>query len=531
MSVQQYRGHRERRGTALVASLIVVMVVAVMGVGLIQVQASMTRRQLQSIDRTRALYQAEAALAEAFLSVAQGKSGAVGSPDEPAEFDGGVYWVDASEDDDGRVTLNATGLAGSGRFALTVVLQRSVNRVGQHGMFARNDVTVGAGSIVDGYTSAAGDYASQVDPNNPHGATGGGGLLASDGDVILAGGFSSLPSEISSIPEPGARATTVYGDVRPGPQGVAQLASGVTVTGSTTPAGGAAQLAPIETPEMPSALDLGLLSLSSTMFTDRSTPSVIGPGERFLTDVVIPAGGTQTLTGPLVLVIDELVVEDQGSLVFDATSGPIMIYVRERFDLQRGSSVDSVVQDATHVSVFFDDLPESPEVVPVALDATGSFYGMLYAPDNTLRISEDFRLFGSAAAKDLIIDPNTRVSFDRSLRSTGAGMQTLPQMISWRVSELPNEPLVKSRLDPFLTMNLLGITSKPSAESHRDTVFELKYVGTDGEPASFVGDESTFDWTLVRRVVSVVWTSAATGLPLGEAQPSMLFDDTNFLGI
>ncbi|MCA9001033.1 MAG: hypothetical protein KDB61_03850, partial [Planctomycetes bacterium] len=66
-------------GSSIVTALFLVAIVASLGAGLVQVSSVSTRKQVTSIDTTRALYIAEAGLSEAFLSVAQGRSGELGS--------------------------------------------------------------------------------------------------------------------------------------------------------------------------------------------------------------------------------------------------------------------------------------------------------------------------------------------------------------------------------------------------------------------------------------------------------------------
>ena len=57
----------------------VVMVIASLGAGLIQMHGAIKRRQMQRVDNKRALYIAEAGLSEAFIAVTHGKSGNVGN--------------------------------------------------------------------------------------------------------------------------------------------------------------------------------------------------------------------------------------------------------------------------------------------------------------------------------------------------------------------------------------------------------------------------------------------------------------------
>ena len=167
-----------RRGSALFASLIVVMVVASLGAGLIQMHGAISRRQLQSIDTKRALYMAEAGLSEALLAITHGKSGNVGTADEPAAFGDGVFWTEAVEEGDDRVAVVSHGLCGSGRFSLSMVLQRNISEIAALGAFGQAGITVDKGAIVDGYDSTLGTYASQIDGSLATPSTGTSGRLS-----------------------------------------------------------------------------------------------------------------------------------------------------------------------------------------------------------------------------------------------------------------------------------------------------------------------------------------------------------------
>src|SRR5688572_23702023 len=151
------------RGSALIASLMVVVVVAGLGVCMVRMHNSVARRQSQAIDRKRAFYVAEAGLSEAFLAVSQGKSGNVATEELPASFGDGVYWVEATDAPAGTISLMSTGLCGTGRFSLTVVLRSKVDPVASRGIFARDLVVVESGTVVDGYDSRRGTYREQAE--------------------------------------------------------------------------------------------------------------------------------------------------------------------------------------------------------------------------------------------------------------------------------------------------------------------------------------------------------------------------------
>jgi Tfp pilus assembly protein PilX len=109
----------------MIAALLVVFAVATMGMIHVQLDLSRAREQRGAIDTKRAFYMAEAGLAEGFNGIASGKSGNVGTEDEPARFANGVFFTTADDEGDGRVTLTSTGMCGAGRATLSIVIERT----------------------------------------------------------------------------------------------------------------------------------------------------------------------------------------------------------------------------------------------------------------------------------------------------------------------------------------------------------------------------------------------------------------------
>ena len=227
-SSKRLQARASRRGSLLLISVFFVLIVASMGMVMLQMHTAQSRRQLQATDNKRALYIAEAGLSEAFFCLAQGRSGNVGSEEQPAQYANGVYWVQATPAEDDSVSLVSTGLCGTGRFALSLVLNRQVDQLGSLGFYAAGNLTVGQGAVIDGYDSSLGALSEQRDLQLAGDTTGSGARLSAGGDVSLEGTFGA-PKKGS---DPG---TQIFGDVQPGPNGVVSQSADVTITGSTRP--------------------------------------------------------------------------------------------------------------------------------------------------------------------------------------------------------------------------------------------------------------------------------------------------------
>lgn len=166
-------------------SLLAVMTIAGIGASLIQMQSAMDRRHAFSIDRRRALYVAEAGIAEAALAVSQGKSGILASSAVPATFGGGIYWIETADLPDSRISLTCTSRVGSAEFMLRTTVVPNLNPVTSLGFFGADAVEIGWGTVADGYHSGRGTFASQVDMSLPVTTTGELVKIGSNGNIIL----------------------------------------------------------------------------------------------------------------------------------------------------------------------------------------------------------------------------------------------------------------------------------------------------------------------------------------------------------
>lgn len=196
-----------RKGGALAMSLAVIALISALGVGLVQLQAALDRRQVGAADRRRALYVAEAGLSEATLAISQGRSGAVASDLVPALIGDGIYWVESEDLAGGRILLTSHAAVGTARFSVQALVMPNVSPVGSYGFFGDELVWIGWGALLDGYDSNEGSYASQLDPSLPVRSTGEGVEIYSNGDIL----FEDSPAITAPAPAVALGADTVPG--------------------------------------------------------------------------------------------------------------------------------------------------------------------------------------------------------------------------------------------------------------------------------------------------------------------------------
>lgn len=488
-----------QRGGVLVVAMAAVISVAVLAAGMLQLNSSILKRQQAALDIKRAFYVAEAGLGEAYLALTSGKSGQVGSKDSPAVFGNGLFWVEAAASEGGQVLLKSTGMYGSGNAILSLVVAPSEISIASLGAFGTQGVTVEPGVLMDGYDSTLGTYVSQLDPTVAGVTTGQGAKLTSNGDIALSGVASR------------AEAIRILGDAKPGPNRSVQSSGMVQVSGSTDPLSESTELPGLEVPP---------IRLDGAVVANDPIPTLMPSGDHGYQSILVQSGSTLIVTGPARLRTGSLWVERGGEIRFDTSAGPLDIYVEDFVEFSAGSTVQCLGQDPSGLAILtkadtsadrdLDGLPD----LPVEMEATGEFFGTIYAPEAEMRIADGFELFGSIGGAALTIGQGSRVHFDRAALN-GSGGATLPSVVSWRVVELKANHNGSRSRDPFATMGVDRDTLAFPSDSHDvdGTVIRIRYHNTGGTQVGYTGLESSFDWNDVDTVIGITRTGGTDSLP------------------
>ena len=438
-----------RRGSAMIAALLVVMAVATLTMVHVQLDLSRAREHRTTVDTKRAFYMAEAGLAEGFLGVVSGKSGNVGTSDEPARFANGIFYTVATEEGGGRVTLTSTGMCGAGRATLSILIERASGTNATLGFFGDQGVTVEGGAYIDSWDGSSARYslpAIHVRGPLPTGAR-----LGSNGSLTV-----------------GTNATTthVLGDAQPGPNGVLVKGRNTTISGTTAPFLDPQNLPDVHVPSYPSG---------GTVATSLLQPLLgLTPGEYAFDALRVAAATKLTLVGPARIVVGDLVVEGRGELAFDTSRGPIELYVTDWLALKSLANVTSNAGDTRSISIQVsasaskDQDGDGAIDPPVVIEATSKFKGSIYAPDAAVTIPRTFEVFGAVAASQLTVEAGAKLHFDTSLLTAGGGDPGKPRMLGWRLVELPNVPMVRLRYDALKSLVDAGVRPIRSARAHLD---------------------------------------------------------------
>lgn len=521
---------RARQGTALVMALFATFSVAAISLALLQLSASTTRRQAAAVDRTRAFYLAEAALAEAYWGVMTGKTGQVASGTDPAFYGDGLFWVDSDYQLDGRVTLEATGMAGRARVRLGLAVRWTEESVASLGFFSGADIVLQQGSLVDGYSSLEGTYAEQAQVLEGRLSTRAGGRLGANGSVtVLAPDFfvggngdsvdawpadqtptysdtaylvslglqrraaagespelqtgwarelaRSLQASTQRLGDPeaaGRGRAVLYGDVSHGVEGRLTLQPGSYLEGRITTLTSPIQLPPVELPtgEFGKSLD-----------HRDSLPLVLNAPSASYERLRVSEGAQLVIVGPTTLVVGSLEVADGAELMFDTREGDIELFVGDALNFEQGSLI-----------TFTEERPGGLEILvagtgEVLLSSADPFQGLLYAPSATVQLGPDSEFFGALVAGSVELGDRARLHFDRGLAE--ARGETSLLLKGWEIIELGT---LRGQTDPFNALGVDRSTLRKPIDAHTDLWIEIRYTDAAGTEQRFEGWESTFDW-------------------------------------
>ena len=503
---------RSRRGGVLAFVVMAVLAVATLSAGMLQVSSAMTKRQVSNTNMKLAFYMAETGLAESYQGLSIGKTGNVGSPAAPAALGNGLFWVEATENLDGTVTLDSTGMLGNGRAELSLVVERRLTSVASLGVFADGGINIGPGMSLDGYDSGASAYEQEVQHQLIQSlgsgigeATGGliggtgpiGGTLLGTTEALLTQPSVDLPmgrlgsnSSINVVGDVNAP-TVIDGNLIPGPGEAVVTTGDVTINGTSAPAKHATTLPAITAPTF---------TPSSSINHSGLIPHLILPGQHQMPLLQTNSGAEVVIQGPATVVLDELRVLQGSTLSFDTTGGAVHLYVKDLLDFEQGSAVNTSSQKAWEVTI---QVPGTM-LDTATLAATSQFYGLIYGPQAVFQIESPFEYFGSIVADELNFVGPVQMHYDEHLEEIAEEL-ALPRLVSWRIVQLSNPLDLSKVMDPFTLLGLDRDTCPGPAASHEDQNLEVFYVPAGGgAETSYVGPESGFDWSLVDDVSSII---------------------------
>ena len=444
--------HAER-GSVTIAAVLAVVVVFGLAMATLQFSLATTRRQAESVDRKQATFLAEVGLAEAYAGIAVGKTGNVGTQDEPAAIGDGIFWVETTDLGSDVVEVRSTAFYGTEGVTVGLVTERVQHTLASMGLFTAEAPMINPWVHLDSYDSRQGSYTQQlIDGVNLDQA-----VLGSNGDVKLANNC------------------TVNGDVVCGPTSSVSVPTDSTVSGTTYPRPIESTLPPISIPAIPLA--------PAVSSSDPLAPVVLPPGDQGYESLSCGAHSQLVLTGPATIVVKDLAASKDAHVFFDTTGGPIDLYVENGIDLSSGSIVTIGTTVTSDVTV---QVAGSGNVVDLGSKST--FFGYIYAPDAVVKVAADFEIFGGFTAKSLNISANGKMHMDIALTDPWRE-SVLPPMTSWHVVEVHDAV----RAQDVTGLRELDWSELPlPKDAHQEQKLELVYFDLYGTVQTYEGEESGF---------------------------------------
>jgi hypothetical protein len=494
-SARRAQGHRSQAGSALLASLAVVIGVGALTAVSLQLQTARLSRLQTENDRKRAFYLAEAALAEARLSLQQDGSGNIGSEALPAAFGDGYIFTETVEDEFGILHLDAYGIQGSARERLSMAVQKQFKPLAREGFYGKDFVMINAGvqTIVDKsvYETYQQDLEAAKDA-----------ALATD-LIVAADGLPQLPEDINPrisgdgaitvFGGTGSLATTIDADVRPGPGRSFVWPMGAIITGLTAPRPEKADLPNIVLPQVPAGADIVVSS---------GTPQSYN-SDKQVARVEVKKDATLYLTGPMSLVVERWI--HHGIVVVDGSAGPVDVFVTEDLHIRSSGSFVNVGAKASHLRIQMTAKDAFPGIAGVfRFDTTQQFIGQIYAPNANIALPALSWIKGSISAWTLVVGGRSLLEHDPLLLVDGLG-KTVMTPISWRVDVAPEEIANPLNYDPAGDYAALSIVPPTPVNSHRPLAEVVRFVHAEsGKTVTLRGNRTDLPARKFTAVLDVV---------------------------
>lgn len=400
-------------GGALVMVAFATAVMATLSFSVLAISMAGMREQRTSKEQMSARYVCEAALSEAVFELSKGNSGALGTQQQPVDFDGASYWVQAVDLGSQRTQLVATGEVDRAGERIEMTVREVNDNLYVWGAFGDLNMTMASNARVDSYDSTLGTYASQA-VNSDGSST----YAKANGDV-----GSNNDVDLSMNIE-------VWGDALPGPNGATNIAgSNVKLSGSTAPMATAVPFPAIEVPSIASAGDKTVTN---------GSPLVIGPGDHHFDYFLVKTSGEVTVTGPARIVIEDFRLASNASFKVDDTLGPVEMYVLHDFILSSNTFMGPSSELPKSLELYllsdnFYDPDVDVELDVVDFSSNSQFFGTIYAPETHIDVDSNLELFGAVVARQVTLDSNARIHYDESLATSKQMTATSWQILSWRL--------------------------------------------------------------------------------------------------
>jgi hypothetical protein len=390
------------RGSALVATLIVISIALAMIAALLAATFAETRLSSGARDDVQALYIAEAGIADALNEIASAVDrDGDGLGTIARSFGGGSYAAVATPTGTAYL-IRSSGTIRQQVRTVQALFERATAVLFPRAALGTLLVWFGNGPTVDAWDSSLGTYASQA------GSSYGGRTYAvAAGNVLSNGAVTANPTG----------SPFVFGDVAPGAG--FSVPPNVYVSGSTAPAG--APVLPIE------VLPPAIAGTSSLSLTGAGNSATIGPGDVAYTGLTVQNSARLTIRGPARVVISgDARVQSSATVTIDATNGPVQLFVGGGFTTDQTAALNTSTWKPADFTVFMTGTGEAEH------SAAAPFYGSFYATKSSVTIRQSADVYGAIVGKSIYLRGSSRLHYDADLGRRGNVIPGRYRMKLWR---------------------------------------------------------------------------------------------------
>jgi hypothetical protein len=401
------KSKESERGSALVMVLLCVAGIAGLSAALMTIGMGTAKEQGAEERASHASYMCQAGLSQAMYQMQRGLGGSVGTQNNPTSWGGGHFFVTAVPASPSITKLQATGIENGVGSSQELVVRAVPVNMWTWALFGRESANLDSSVRVDSYDSSLGSYASQVSGSGLTAHALETGSLGSNGDIFVG------------------PATNIWGSAIPGPGHSVSIDNG-SVSGSTTPSTAAVEFPAIN---VPTYQNYGPLNVNSA--------TTLPTGNRTYTNVRIRSNKTLTITGPAQVVMSNLTLDSNASIIVDDTNGPVTLTVIDNFILNQYSSLHATSYNPASLRLnMLSDNVADPEVIvrldTVDLGSNSTIYGCIYAPEARITLDSEFSLWGSLMARSLDLNSNCNFHYDEHLLSSMWSGAVTYETIAWR---------------------------------------------------------------------------------------------------
>jgi len=410
MMEQQDRLMRDRRhpdsGYILVTAIAVTSFLAIFGAAALMESFGELNVSLHEGYLARSFQLAEAAVDHELEDLAAGNELPIAD-----SLASGTYWTELAPLDPGYYLITAHGLSTPNQSNLEVVTFAPNLKKYPYAVFSDTTISIGRDNSVDSFDSRNGAY--------------GGANVSDDGDLgTNATGAGSVIV---------GKDADVYGDIAIGPGGNTGtdigIGPGAVVTGSLTT---------LAQPQVITAAQSAASSYPSSLVLGAGASQTLAGGVYAYSAVTMGSFSTLTITGDVVINIDQALTVGQGSqIVTSCADCTVIIYVEGGSD--PAVSAVHIMQDSylsaggdpTRFRIFVTG-DGGARAGKVDIDQNNGVYAVIDAPLSDVHFDQGGSIYGAIVGYQVSLDRYATIHYDEALNASANRRVARVEVLSWR---------------------------------------------------------------------------------------------------